>query len=346
MLILFPNFHSRPIMRILLLADFRLPVTRYGGTERVVWSLARELDRMGHGVTLMARQGTVCPFARVVGIDPSRRFTEQLPRDVDVAHFHVGRGVFSPREADEAGVPILTTVHGNESGAIGPNAVFVSRDHARRHGAEAFVHNGLDWDDYGPADLAPTCSRDYFHFLAKAAWRVKNVQGAIDLVRGMPGERLYVLGGTRLNFKMGFRLTLSPRVRFFGMADQELKSAVMRRSRGLLFPVRWHEPFGLAMIESLWFGAPVFGTPYGSLPELIPSDVGFLSASAAELRRAMAGWGGYSAARCHEYARDCFNARVMAERYVACYERVLAGHALNAAPGTARDTACRLSFGE
>ena len=342
MLILFPNFHLRSMMRILLLADFRLPVTRYGGTERVVWSLARELDRVGHRVTLMARPGTVCPFARVVAIDPSRRLTEQLPRDVDVAHFHLGRGIFSPRELAEAGVPIVTTVHGNETGEIGENAVFVSRDHARRHGAAAFVHNGLDWDDYGRPDLSAAADRGYFHFLAKAAWRVKNVQGAIDLVRGLPGERLCVLGGTRLNFKMGFRLTLSPRVRFFGMADQEVKSAVMRRSRGLLFPVRWHEPFGLAMIESLWFGAPVFGTPYGSLPELIPSDVGFLSTSASELRGAMAEWAGYSAVRCHEYARDCFNARVMAERYVACYERVLAGRTLNPGRSAAHDTACRL----
>lgn len=331
-------------MRILLLADFLLPVTRYGGTERVVWCLARELDRMGHRVTLMARPGTVCPFARVVAIDPVRRLTEQLPRDIDIAHFHLGNGVFSPEERAEAGVPVVTTLHGNEPGEIGENTVFVSRDHARRHGAEAFVYNGLDWDDYGKPDLSAANGRTYFHFLGKAAWRVKNVQGAIDVVRGMPGERLAVLGGTRLNFKMGFRLTLSPRVRFFGMADQRVKSSVMRHSRGLLFPVRWHEPFGLAMTESLWFGAPVFGTPYGSLPELIPSDVGFLSASAAELREAMAGWAGYSAVRCHEYARDCFNARVMAERYVACYERVLEGRTLNPARSVARDTAQRLPF--
>lgn len=331
-------------MRILLLTDYRLPVARYGGTERVVWYLAQELSRMGHAVTLMAREGTVCPFARVVAIDPGRRLTAQLPRDIDVAHFHLGFGLFSDEERAEAGVPIVTTIHGNAPGEVGENTVFVSRNHAERFGCRAYVYNGLDWDDWGAADLRAERPRDWFHFLGKAAWRVKNVRGAIDLVRGIEGGRLAVLGGTRLNFKMGFRFTLSPRIRFCGMADQQLKAAVMRRSRGLLFPVRWHEPFGLALIESLWFGAPVFGTPYGSLPELIPSDVGFLSASASELRGAMADWGSYSSRRCHEYARDMFNARVMAERYLDCYERVLRGERLNDGRSAARDTAVRLPF--
>ena len=46
-------------------------------------------------------------------------------------------------------------------------------------------------------------------------------------------------------------------------------SSLLNASRGLIFPVRWHEPFGLAVIESLYFGCPVFATPYGALPELV-----------------------------------------------------------------------------
>ena len=41
--------------------------------------------------------------------------------------------------------------------------------------------------------------------------------------------------------------------------------------------MRWHEPFGIALIEALYFGCPVFGTPYGSLPEIVEEGVqGFL----------------------------------------------------------------------
>jgi hypothetical protein len=56
--------------------------------------------------------------------------------------------------------------------------------------------------------------RDYSHFLGKAAWRVKNVQGAIDVIKRTRTEKLIVMGGSRLNFKMGFRLTLSSGIRF------------------------------------------------------------------------------------------------------------------------------------
>lgn len=334
-------------MHILQVVTTQLPAVRYGGMERVVWSLARELTKMGHRVTFLARKGSTCDFARVAEINPARPLAMQIPPDVDIAHFHTGGGIFSDEERAAARVPLITTVHGNVSGPIGENAVFVSRNHAERHGAWAYVYNGLDWDDYELPGPEPSGARTYFHFLAKAAWRVKNVKGAIDIVRGMPGERLRVLGGTRLNFKMGFRFTpwpLPPRLTFCGMVDQRQKSRLMRHSRGLVFPVRWHEPFGLAMTESLWFGAPVFGTPYGSLPELIVPEVGALSASAAELRERMAAWASYSPRACHEYARDLFNARLMAERYLECYERVLAGEKLNPGVSEARNTGVRLPF--
>jgi hypothetical protein len=43
------------------------------------------------------------------------------------------------------------------------------------------VHNGLDWDNYEKPDLKK--ERTYYHYLANAAWRVKNVKGAIDIIK-------------------------------------------------------------------------------------------------------------------------------------------------------------------
>ena len=61
------------------------------------------------------------------------------------------------------------------------------------------------------------------------------------------------------------------------MVGGNKKNRLLQHSKGLIFPVKWDEPFGLAITESLYCGCPVFGTPYGSLPELVPSDVGFLA---------------------------------------------------------------------
>ena len=35
------------------------------------------------------------------------------------------------------------------------------------------------------------------------------------------------------------------------------KGEILNSSKGLVFPVLWHEPFGLAIIESLYYGCPV-----------------------------------------------------------------------------------------
>lgn len=305
-------------MNILIYTHATLPVVNYGGTERVIWDLVYALHLQGHQVTLLAGKGTVCDWARVIEYNSEMPLDNQIPSDVDVVHFH---GDFEPISR-----PYVMTQHGNSNGPIDSNTIFVSSQHARNHGAQAYVHNGLNWDNY----LKPTLNTDRqrFHFLGKAAWRVKNVQGAIDITK-RAGEQLDVLGGHRLNFKMGFRLTLDRHVRFLGMVDDTTKSQVMTKSKGLIFPVTWHEPFGLAITESLYFGCPVFGTPYGSLHELVSRDVGFLSDKQSELIEAVGNSSNFAPTICHEYARDMFNADVMAKAYVAMYEKVTSGEVLN-----------------
>lgn len=307
-------------MNICIVLHAQLPQIKYAGTERVVWYLGQELQRMGHRVSYICGRGSDCPFAQVIEYDPYRPIREQIPMDVDIAHFHVP----VPEDYDR---PHVLTIHGNAlpQGRT-EQAIFVSRNHAERFGSSSWVHNGLDWDAYQPLDL--TQRRTRFHFLGKAAWRVKNLRGAIDITHDISGGRLDVLGGYRLNLKMGFRLTLSPWISFHGMVDDAYKSRIIQRSRGLLFPVTWHEPFGLAIVESLYMGAPVFGTPYGSLPELVSPEVGYLSNSRSELVRHIQEHS-YDPKRCHEYARDLYNAQRMARAYLSKYEQVLSGQCLN-----------------
>lgn len=303
-------------MKIALQVDAKLPVAGYGGTERVVWGLGRALARAGHQVTLLAYKGSQCDFGKVVERDPSLPLAAQIPQDADIVHFQNG----VPACVDK---PYIVTIHGNLlPGTVpDPYSVFVSKNHAMRNGAEAFVHNGIDWDDY-PRFVAGQ-QRDGAFFLAKAAWKVKNVRGAIRIAR-MAGERLDVLGGYRLNFKMGFRFTPDRHVRFYGMVDNARKGEVANRSKGLVFPVLWDEPFGLAMVESLYFGAPVFATPRGSMPELILPEFGVLSEDERVLAEAIAGFHA-DEKLCHEYAADTFNADVMAANYLKYYERRLNG---------------------
>jgi len=309
-------------MNIVIVHAGVIPAVKYGGTERVIWYLGRELVKKGHQVTYLVNEGSSCHFAKVIFLKNEIPLSAQIPENTEVVHLNS-----IPEEP--VGKPYLVTIHGNYpyKKKLDINSVFVSENHASRYGSSSFVHNGLDWDDYGKPSFSE--KKEHFHFLGDASWRVKNVRGAIEIVRSIPGEILEVLGGTRLNFRMGFRLTLNSRIHFRGMIDTPEKIGWMQHSRGLIFPVRWHEPFGLAIIESLYFGCPVFGTPYGSLPEIVIPEVGFLSNQKAVLREMMKNASEFSGKHCHDYVVEHFNAGKMAESYLKKYEMVLNGNALN-----------------
>jgi glycosyltransferase involved in cell wall biosynthesis len=314
-------------MKILIVNNGIIPVHLYGGTERVIWGLGKELSKLGHEVTFLVKQGSYCDFAPVIHIDEDRSVLEQINSDYDVVHFN-----FKPQDIEKLSIPYIVTMHGNSNNLseLDLNTVFVSQNHASRYNSESFVYNGLDWSEYTTPELEN--KRNYFHFLANAAWRVKNVSGAIDVIKKTKTENLKVLGGVRFNFKMGIRFTFSSKVSFAGMVGGTNKFELLNGSKGLIFPVKWHEPFGLAIIESLFYGCPVFGTPYGSLPELVKDDVGLLSNKSYELVEAISGIDNYSRKRCHEYVIEKFNSKRMTMEYLKKYEKVISGIKLNTHP--------------
>ncbi len=308
-------------MNILLAIPRTIPVTFYGGTPRILWWLGKELSLLGHEITYLVNPGSSSPYGKIIPYDRNIPLNKQIPDDIDFVHLF-----FEPDELPEK--PFLIRILGNTSLSrkFNMNTVFLTKNHAARHNSEAFVYNGIDPDDYGTPDLHN--ERAYFHFLGKAAWRLKNVRGAIHIAR-RSGNRLAVIGGKRLNFKMGFRMTFDSDVKFYGMLGGEPKNNVLNGSKGLLFPVLWHEPFGIAIIESLYFGCPVFGTPYGSLPELVTDDVGFLSDSRSRLIEAVQQADSFNRRHCHEYVMENFTARRMALDYLALYEKILNGESVN-----------------
>lgn len=309
-------------LHVCLVHDTRLPVFQYGGTERILGWLAKGLTLAGNRVTLACQKGSqLAPFT-FVGVDFSRPVLPQLP-PADLYHFFA-----SPKEP--VSVPHVVTIHGN--GQPGetflPNTIFLSRNHAERHNATAFVYNGVDPGD----SIYSEKKKGHLLFLAKASWRVKNVKGAIRIAKSA-GLPLQILGG---------RHWLSPwhrlqRIHWRGMVGGTLKASLVADSIGLLFPVLWHEPFGVAVIEALVSGTPVLATPFGSLPELVPPQVGRLCRSEAEFSAAVEELPRFSPAACRDWALQNFDYRVMTKRYLEKYQQVLAGEELNPTrPVTAR----------
>jgi glycosyltransferase involved in cell wall biosynthesis len=296
-------------LKVALLHDAKFPVQGYGGTERLVWWIAKGLFERGIQVVLACAPGSQCPYAEVVTYEENG--LDRLPADI-LHYFN------TPSEIPDR--PHLVTIGGN--GKVGEkfsiNTVFVSQNHAYRHGASAFVYNGLDPDEY----LFEVQRDNYLVFLAKASWSVKNVKGAIRIARKSQ-RTLHIMGGERKFFN-GWR-----GVFWEGMVDGKVKADWLSKAAGLLFPVLWHEPFGIAVVEALVSGAPVITTPFGSLPELINSEVGKICLSEAEMVEAVGTLDCYSPQRCRDWALSKFHYKLMADKYISYYEKILNGNTLN-----------------
>jgi glycosyltransferase involved in cell wall biosynthesis len=263
-------------MHILLFHPAMLPPKDYGGTERVVLWLAKGLLERGHQVSIAALRGSQLPHGcHLLEVEKIKytlsHYSQLIPKDIDIVHF------MAPIEQEiwnKFPIPAILTVHGNgKPGETYPkNTVFLSQDHARRHGAKVYVYNGIDPDEY--LFLPREKKEDWYFFLSKTNWSVKNLSGAISYCQ-MAKVPLKIAGGRRPILKR-LRCIFSSQLDWIGPITGQKKADLLSRSRALLFPVLWDEPFGLVVVEALVSGTPVFANPRGSLTEILPPSVGLL----------------------------------------------------------------------
>ena len=203
---------------------------------------------------------------------------------------------------------------GSRAPTAAPNTLFLSRDHARRHGGTAFVHNGVD-----PAEYRFRAAKDdYDLFLGR--------------LHGVKGYRWAVEGAKRLRRRIriagGWRPSLSRYVRYVGAVGGSRKADLLAGARALWMPALWDEPFGITLIEALVSGTPVLGTRRGSLPEIVSPEVGALGDTLEELIEGRAALDGIGADACRARVERHFTHHVMAAGYLRMFEGYLRTGAL------------------
>jgi glycosyltransferase involved in cell wall biosynthesis len=295
-------------MKIVHVIWTQFPIRDYGGTERVCYWLAKAQAEMGHEVFVMCKPGSKLSFAKTLELpDHLTELDPLLPAGTDIVQLY-GTPKYKIRS------PYLVNIGGNgEAGEeFSPNTVFVSRNHAERHGWTEFVYNGIDLSEYP----IQTAKENYLLFLAKASWRVKNLKGAIEIARKAKVP-LEIAGGSApfwQNWRGG--------VHSNGMVGGAHKLQLLQKAKALLFPVLWDEPFGLAVIEALACGTPVIATPRGSLPEIVDSSCGKLDDSISGLVRAVEE-ARYDPDQCRARVENKFTHLHMAESYLFYYKKIL-----------------------
>lgn len=293
-------------MKVVHVSHYKLPVKHYGGTQRVILWNARAQKKLGHEVVLVLLKGTRLDEFEVHEIPRELDdYGPHIPSDADIVHLYA-----TPRVRPQH--PYIVTIGGN--GKPGetylPNTVFVSRNHASRHGSSQFVYNGIDPEEFTFSEVKD----DYFLFLSKASWKVKGLKTALDLAKST-GINLRIAGGRRFS--------LSRRIKYMGMVGGDKKRNLLAGARALLFPIQWEEPFGLVAAEALMSGTPVITSDRGSMPEVVTDDVGFRCDTIEELRAAVRSVGEISPGACRARAERLFSDESMARGYLLKYEEVL-----------------------
>jgi glycosyltransferase involved in cell wall biosynthesis len=302
-------------MRITLVHHTKLPIRGYGGTERVVVALARGLAQLGHEVSLIAPPGTDVPEAAIVPVPADRLnsathdLTPHIPDRTEIVH------AFFPLKRPPA-CPWVWTLEGTTpEGVVRPaNTIYVSEDHAARHGSRSFVYNGLD-----PMEFEFRSHKgDYDLFLGRLH-PSKGFQWAITGAK--TARRSLVVAG-------GWRPSLSRYVRFAGMVDGAEKRDLLAGARLLWMPAQWDEPFGLTLIEALFSGTPVLGTTRGALPEVLSPTVSELGDSVEALIARLPAVEAKDPYACRARAERYFTHRRMGEEYLRFYGAYLASGVL------------------
>jgi glycosyltransferase involved in cell wall biosynthesis len=299
-------------MHVVVASHHRLPVEGYGGPQRVVVALVRGLAALGHRVTLIAQPGTRVPeAAKTVEVPPrilknaGANLASFLPAGADILHAH-----FPLKEAPST-LPFVQTLHSNwkPDTPLPPHTIFLSRDHAKRHGSTIYVHNGLD-----PAEYIFRGRKEQWDLFLGRLHSDRGYHWAVDAAK-RSGRSLIIAGGWRPSFTGG--------VKFVGEVDGKRKAVLLARARCLWMPAQWDEPFGLPIIEALFSGTPVVGTRRGALPEIVTPAVGVLRDTLDELLAASEKVSTLDPRACRERAERHFTHTVMAEAYVRMYQRML-----------------------
>ncbi|MFN2421154.1 MAG: glycosyltransferase [Gemmatimonadota bacterium] len=313
-----------------------VPPVGYGGTERDVYWLARELLRRGHRVTVLA-DGRSTIAARIPGVslvpvassDVDYRLL--LPRDADVVHLHHIPRMGTPD------LPYMVTEHGNRRRfrRYPPNTVFVSKSHARNHNAPLYVYLGVPKNEYRPR---PAAKRPYMLFMAKLDWKKKNAKTAIDL--SFDADCPLILAGGKLEpwkFRQfrrigGMWILRAPFKRGLltdvGIVAGATKLKYMQEARLLFYLANWQEPGALAVLETLSSGTPILASPNGVFPEYIEQGRnGFIVwdyASALETLRNVMEMDIGEMSRMAEYCHaTALSIEDTTTHYLALYERVI-----------------------
>lgn len=340
-------------MRILYTADPELtvPPILYGGIERIIASLIREMRLLGQEVGLLAHpESSVC-------VDWKRGWpgpVSQSLRDTLDNQRAMSRAVLDFRPAvihsfsriayfgkhlvtRQAKVMSYQRAPSRRTTSLaarlaGKSLIFTGcSEHIASTGRQGggiweTIPNFVDPEKLGFVAVVPADAP--LVFLSRIE-PIKGCHTAIAIAKAS-GRRLLIAGNrVETGSATGYwDREIAPHlgrdgIEYLGTVDDDQKNALLGNAAAMLVPIEWEEPFGIVFAEALACGTPVIACPRGAVPEIVQDGVhGFHVSNVNEGMAAVRRLPEISRAACRKQVEDHFTVQVVALRYLELYRRM------------------------
>lgn len=337
-------------MRIALIAPPWTPVppSRYGGTELVVDMLATGFQRAGHDVLLYTTGDSTCPVPKawVLPTAPAQIGSSVAElrhvmnaydevSDFDIIHDHTVIGPAYSQRFD--GLNVVTTMHG-------PLVEEMTDIYSRMAASVRLI--AISNAQRRPMPDLPV-ARVIHHGIEAAKFPVGEGKGGYCVFLGRMSPEKGAHRATEAAFKAGVPLIIAAKmreqaeidffdanvkpylnedIRYIGEVDHQEKLELLGNAMGLLFPIRWNEPFGMVMVESMACGTPVIAFPEGAAPEVIEEGkTGFLCDNIDDMAATIPRLDRINRADCRAAVEEYFSADRMVAEHLELFEKIVSG---------------------
>ncbi|MEO5910956.1 MAG: glycosyltransferase family 4 protein [Pelobium sp.] len=332
-------------MRILLMMDAAIPVPPplYGGHERLVAMFAKEYERLGHEVHLLAGPGSQWSNLHTFGKNGYYKnhleqfgelwevwlYLKKHHQEFDLIH-NFGRLLFLLPILNKNVFKIMTYGRDVTGSAIkninrlpNKNLIFTACSNncantGNTAGVWKTVYNAIEFDQY---DLNTKVSLDAPLMFLGRIEALKGTHTAVQVALKTK-HSLWIAGNIEEEHQTFYEQEILPyvdgqQIVYLGPLNDEQKNYYLGKSKALLFPIEWEEPFGMVMVEAMACGTPVIAYPRGAVPEVVEEGVtGFIVNNLKDMIDAVSKIGNVERMQCRTNAMKKFDVKVVAQNYL------------------------------
>lgn len=333
---------------------FPIPPKKYGGIEWIVYHLCEGLEKLGHDVTLFASgdSNVPCKLSATYPksliedgiswndqtynmLNLSRAYERSSEFDIIHTHIDLWDIYFAPLVK----TPSIHTIHNplyssrkddSRLTMFGKfkdnNYVAISNSHRKLSRVKInfvdTIYNGIKMSDF---KFNPK-PENHFIWCARID-KYKGIENAIKIAQKAK-VKLILAGRLDPTQKDYFNSKIKPHlgknIKYIGEYSFEEKSEFFGSAKALLYPIEWHEPFGLNMVESMACGTPVIAYNKGSVPEVVKDGkTGFVVENISEAVKALKKIDQIDRKSCREWVQEKFSTEVMVSNYEKAYYDII-----------------------